>query len=164
MEEAQKRLGQAQEHLQMAQVEQQQATQEVIGWQMAFQAEMKRSGTPLPTDAKNSMIAGAVPSVMTDQHSSNPNRNGTQRQWVIVPPTKADESKTQTVRDLIAQHPAGITPSELWNQLAGRIAHRPYLYSILKRLKDKEEVVVRRGKYLLKAKPPQEGAKQESLL
>jgi ABC-type transporter Mla subunit MlaD len=57
-------------------------------------------------------------------------------------------NKTDMVRDLLQKHPGGMTPSELWREMRGQLTHRPYLYSILKRLKDKDEVLVRRKKYI----------------
>ena len=50
-----------------------------------------------------------------------------------------------------------MTPSDLWKQVKAQFTHRPYLYSALKRLKDRDEVTVRRGKYLLKNNPKSGG-------
>jgi hypothetical protein len=65
------------------------------------------------------------------------------------------ENKTDLVRNALREHASGMTPGELWSAVSGQIAHRPYLYSILKRLKDKSQVAKRRGKYYL-VEPPEE--------
>ncbi|SRR5579875_2110294 len=62
-------------------------------------------------------------------------------------------NKTELVRELLRQHIGGMTPSEIWKELKGQFVHRPYLYSVLKRLRDREEVTFRRNKYALKVKP-----------
>jgi hypothetical protein len=46
-----------------------------------------------------------------------------------------------------------MTPADLWKAHKEEISSRPYLYSILKRMRDKDEVALRRGKYVLKPKP-----------
>lgn len=63
-------------------------------------------------------------------------------------------NKTELIRTLLRQNPAGLTPPQIWEQVADQFKHRPYLYSVLKRLKDHDEVVTRRNKYMLR--PPQE--------
>jgi hypothetical protein len=59
-------------------------------------------------------------------------------------------NKTDMIRSLLRQHPGGMTPTDIWKQVKDQMVHRAYLYSILKRLKDKDEVIVRRGKYITK--------------
>jgi hypothetical protein len=62
-------------------------------------------------------------------------------------------NKTELIRSLLRQNPAGLTPPQIWERVADQFKHRPYLYSVLKRLKDHDEVVTRRNKYMLR---PQE--------
>ena len=64
-------------------------------------------------------------------------------------------SKTEAVRELLREHPAGLTSPDLWKGFQIKVPNteRAYLYSVLKRLRDKDEVMVRRGKYMLKIKP-----------
>jgi len=81
-----------------------------------------------------------------------------------APPLATDINKTDMVRELLRQHPAGITPTDLWKQVKTRMTHRAYLYSILKRLKDKDEVMVRRGKYIAKMVPKPEEGKEQPIL
>lgn len=62
-------------------------------------------------------------------------------------------NKTELVRELLRHHLGGMTPTEIWKELRGQFVHRAYLYSVLKRLRDKDEVTLRRNKYALKIKP-----------
>lgn len=73
-------------------------------------------------------------------------------------------NKTEMIRELLRQYPGGIAPTELWKQVKNRMTHRAYLYSILKRLKDKGEVMVRRGKYIAKIMPKPEEEKEQPIL
>jgi len=59
-------------------------------------------------------------------------------------------NKTELIRSLLRQTPAGLTPPQIWERVASEFKHRPYLYSVLKRLKDHDEVVIRRNKYMLR--------------
>jgi hypothetical protein len=61
-------------------------------------------------------------------------------------------SKTQLVKDTLAEHP-GLTPAQLWGALKNEVGRRNYVYSVLKRLKDRKQVVEKRGKYYLPATP-----------
>jgi hypothetical protein len=67
--------------------------------------------------------------------------------------TTPEISKTDMIRQLLRQYPGGITPTDLWKQVKTRMTHRAYLYSVLKRLKDKGEVMVKRGKYITRIMP-----------
>jgi hypothetical protein len=60
-------------------------------------------------------------------------------------------NQTEAVRELLRRHPGGMTPSDIWREVSGQFKYRAYLYSVLKRLRDREEVVMRRKKYALKA-------------
>ncbi len=57
------------------------------------------------------------------------------------------KSKTDAIRDLLRQNPHGMTPTEIWSHVQDQFKYRAYLYSVLKRLTDREELCVRRGKY-----------------
>lgn len=72
-------------------------------------------------------------------------------------PIQAGEqkSKTDVIRDLLRQNPGGLTPTEIWSQVHEQFKYRAYLYSVLKRLTDREELCVRRGKYAFRALPQQ---------
>jgi hypothetical protein len=70
-------------------------------------------------------------------------------------------NKTEIVRGLLRQHASGMTPSELWRepQIKAHFDHRAYLYSILKRLKDRGDITEKRGKYCFKFSPKEEEIK-----
>jgi len=76
--------------------------------------------------------------------------------------TLSTENQTDTVRNLLKQHPTGITPRDMWKQVQTQIKYRAYFYSILKRLRDKDEVIVRRGKYMMKIVPKVEEGKEHT--
>jgi len=40
-----------------------------------------------------------------------------------------------------------MTPGEIWKEMESQINNRAYLYSVLKRLKDRGDVKEKRGKY-----------------
>jgi uncharacterized protein YdiU (UPF0061 family) len=54
-------------------------------------------------------------------------------------------SKTDAIRDLLRHNPQGLTPTEIWSHVRDQFKYRAYLYSVLKRLRDREELCVRRG-------------------
>ena len=58
-----------------------------------------------------------------------------------------DINKTAIIKDALRQHPTGMTPGELWQTVKDQIPRRNYVYAVLGRLKDREQVTVRRGKY-----------------
>jgi hypothetical protein len=70
------------------------------------------------------------------------------------------KSKTDVIRDLLRQNPHGMTPTEIWSQVHEQFKYRAYLYSVLKRLTDRDELCVRRGKYAFRIIPQQ--AKEET--
>jgi hypothetical protein len=79
------------------------------------------------------------------------------------PVSQPEINKTDKVREVLGLHVSGITPAQLWGAVKVFDVSRPYLYSVLKRLRDNDEVSVRKGgKYVLKPKPvievkPEEG-------
>lgn len=69
----------------------------------------------------------------------------------------SDLNKTDMIRALLQQHPNGMTAPEIWKEIKAQLSHRAYLYSILKRLRDRDEVFLRRKKYVARIVPkPQE--------
>ncbi len=138
--DAGRRLQAAQQKTAIAQAELQAVTQEYSSLQHLANVEAARSqqsaGTPITATVNSRIADPALPQV-------------------------SDTNKTETIRELLRQHPAGMTPTDIWKEVKGQMAHRPYLYSILKRLKDRDEVCVRRGKYIVKMMPkPEEGKGQ----
>jgi hypothetical protein len=64
-----------------------------------------------------------------------------------------EPNKTELVRELLRSHPSGMTGGELWTAVKGKFPHRQYVYSVLKRLKKKGDVVQRRKKFIFTFKP-----------
>jgi hypothetical protein len=128
MEEAHKRLQTSQQKASAAQAEYQAAGQEFNSLQLLVNLELARA-------TKSSSTA-----IM--------------RQAAV---SGAEINKTDLVRDLIIQHPAVITPPDIWKQVGSQLGRRQYLYSVLKRLKDRDEIVDRKGKYVAKAAVKPEG-------
>jgi hypothetical protein len=77
-------------------------------------------------------------------------------------PQPHEVNKTDMIRELLRRHPTGMTPTEIWREVKNQMTHRAYLYSILGRLKDREEVIVRRKKYLLRIDPKSVGEKEQA--
>lgn len=138
-----KHLQAAQQKAQVAQAELQAVNQEYNSLQFLANVETARiqqsAGTPI-----TATVASRIPQPALPQAS--------------------ETNKTETIRELLRQHPTGMTPTDIWKEVKGQMAHRPYLYSILKRLKDKDEVAVRRGKYFVKMLPKPEESRGQTLV
>jgi hypothetical protein len=146
--EAQRRHAAATLKLQAAQQEHAAATQDFASWQNAVRTESIReqhetqqaSGTnPTTGQAPVAASTAIVPAGIPPQAPSPVNRE--------------EINKTDAIRQILRQHPEGLRPTDLWKHLGSQLKHRAYLYSVLKRLKDKSEVSERRGKYFLKVVP-----------
>lgn len=129
-QESQKKMGEAQKAMQEAQARFQSVAQEhnsllhLINLERALRAKASEGQQEIfPKESKPEVVA--------------------------IPP----ENQTDVVRALIKQHPDGIRPTDMWKTLRTQIKHRAYFYSILKRLRDRDEVIFRRGRYLLKITP-----------
>lgn len=77
--------------------------------------------------------------------------------------TESDVNKTEIIRDLLRQHANGMTPGDVWRAVKSQIPRRNYVYAVLGRLKDRDQVMVRRGKYYFKILAKPEDAKGEGL-
>ena len=135
--ESNKRMSEVAQRFQSVQQEFNAAQQEHASWMKIVEVETKREQS-------------AAPLLFT----ANANNNTPSEQEVIssaAPMLPArDGNKTDMVRDLLkSRQPNGMQPSEIWEQLQNEIP-RPYLYSVLKRLKDRDEVLIRRGKYFFR--------------
>jgi hypothetical protein len=127
------------------------AQQQFHGWNTAYTAVMAeetarkqaagQAQLPLPNTAQPTPIAAPA---------------------ALPEPVQAGEqkSKTDVIRDLLRQNPSGMTPTEIWSQVHGQFKYRAYMYSVLKRLTDREELCVRRGKYAIRLAP--QGVKEET--
>jgi thioesterase domain-containing protein len=143
--ESQKRFAAKQQQLAAINAEFQAVAQEFNAWQTLVNLEAKKELTAAREAEAPVIPALDTPSVV----STNPSTATS----APSAPTNAEVNKTDTVRELLRQHSAGMTPSEIWKQVKAQIPHRPYLYSILKRLKDKGDVSEKRGKYFFKFSP-----------
>lgn len=75
-------------------------------------------------------------------------------------PAAEPKSKTDIIRELLRQSSHGMTPMEIWSHVQDQFKYRAYMYSVLKRLTDREELCVRRGKYSIRIVPQE--AKEET--
>jgi hypothetical protein len=87
---------------------------------------------------------------------------------VPIAPEQVDNSeapnKTNIVRNLLKQHPTGMSAVDIWKEVGAQFNHRPYLYSVLKRLRDRNEIAKRRNKYCLTALPKAEEVREQSVV
>jgi hypothetical protein len=137
--EAQKRVAETQQQAQAAQALFQSAAQEFNSLQLLVNLESAR-------EAKASPQAKAAPVV--------------ERPAVAI----SEGNKTELVRNLIFDNPEGLTPPEIWKRVGAKMVRRQYLYSVLKRLKDREIIVEKRGKYFQRIATKAEGETQQTLL
>jgi hypothetical protein len=149
-QDALKRMQVAQQKLQVATAEFQQVQQEFNSWNVAVGTETRRV-QQLATE--NGRPALSPPSQTVASQIAVPE----------PPPIKA-ENKTDLVRTFLQHHPTGVTPGDLWQQLKSQLQQRAYLYSVLKRLKDKDEIRVTRGKYYFKQPPQSEEGRSPSTI
>lgn len=154
--DAEKQLAEAQKKFAYAQQVQQYAQYQVNTWTAAVNIETQAEDARQKAAAISAKTAD-TPLLESGKQAPTP---------APQTPTESQEAKeinkTDIVRDVLRQHPAGLTPSDLWKQVKGQFTNRAYLYSVLKRLKDRDEVTTRRGKYLLKSVPKVEEHKQQS--
>jgi uncharacterized protein YdiU (UPF0061 family) len=122
------------------------ATQQFHGWNTAYSVVMAEETTRKQA-AEQAQLQ--LPDTAAPAPSPAPE--------VQAEPIQAVEqkSKTDTIRDLLRQNPHGLTPTEIWSHVQEQFKYRAYLYSVLKRLTDREELCVRRGKYAIRMIPQQ---------
>jgi hypothetical protein len=121
-------------------------------WNAAYSYELKeqekRDRLEAEEKAKQPSLPGTILPAETETQSSAP------PVYESAPETHQESvNQTEIVRDALRLRPSGMTPGDLWKAHKGEISSRPYLYSILKRMRDKDEATLRRGKYILKPKP-----------
>ena len=141
---AQAASAKAQAELQKAQQAFAVAQQQFVGWSTAYSAVMaeeaarkqaaEQAQLQLPNTPTPAPLAVQVP-------QPEPVQAGDQK------------SKTDVIRDLLRQNPQGLTPTEIWSQVHEQFKYRAYLYSVLKRLTDREELRLSRGKYAFRIVP-----------
>jgi hypothetical protein len=139
VEDARKRLLDAQQAIQFLQQKLAAANAEYNAWHTVFQLEQQRVAAAAENHDQL-VIELEGPEYIIET--------------VPLPAEDAGEqvNRTDLVRDQIRAHP-GVTTADLWSALQGSIGNRAYLYSITKRLRDRKEIVMRRGKFYLNARP-----------
>jgi hypothetical protein len=157
-QDAHKRMAAAQQKLTVAQAEYQTAAQEFNSWNYALATEMRKA----QQEAAAAQTAQQKPAI------GPPAPTATEPTATASPVTNAPEiNKTELVRDVLRRSPNGITPSDIWKQLKAQVGDHAYIYSVLKRLKDRDEITRRRGgKYYLKHHPQsvEEGVTQNGVV
>ena len=138
MQEAQVKFQAAQQKMNQFQAEFQKAAQEFQAWQTLVKLE-----TVKQQQQQGSSETAQQPSIVQRQPSMPTNGNQ---------PGFDGANKTEMVRELLRQHPAGMTPADIWGEMKTHMKSRAYLYSVLKRLKDRGDARDRRGKYFLNPK------------
>jgi hypothetical protein len=148
--ESQRRFQTAHQGLQKAQQEFAQAQLDQNNWQGVLASEMARLGRLQQAAQANQGTLPITPSVPS---TAEPVKQISANTSTSV----ADVNKTEMVRELLNQHAEGMTPGEVWAVLKNYIP-RPYVYSILKRLKDADQVIYnkRRKRYSMRVAPKNE--------
>jgi hypothetical protein len=157
--DAQRRIQVTQVQLQQAQAHHQAMMQEVTSLQTLVSVETQREQLELQKRAQSQN----QPRPSTPPAAALPAPSATTPPAVtpVVPHTEVN--KAEIIREVLRQHPNGITPSELWAKVRDQV-ERPYIYAVLKRMKDKKQVTERRGKYYLPLTPKSEEGKEGSIV
>lgn len=157
--ESQRRFGSAHQTLQKAQQEFAQAQLEQNNWHGVLNSEVARLARLQNAAQANQGLLPIPPAASNGTEHTQPSSS--------TPETGSDINKTELVRELLNQHTEGMTPGEVWAVLKNQIP-RPYVYSILKRLKDADQVIYnrRRKRYSLRitTKPEGELKDQDSIV
>jgi len=156
LSDSQRRVSEANQRLQQAQQAHAIAMADYNVWRAAVDAETRDELARVEAARENQpvfdgFVAPKAESTVTQADLANldPVESAT-----TAPPT-ADESinKTEIIRTLLRQNPTGLTPPQIWSQVSSQFKHRPYMYSVLKRLKDRDEISFRRNKYMIRQEP-----------
>ncbi len=156
MTDAQRRLQVAQANLQRAQVEHGAVMAEFSSWQNAVAVESRKEEQAKIIQANIQLPVKPTP---ITQPSTTVNVAAQSQST----PSSTDVNKASLIREVLRQHPNGITPVEVWRAVKDRQVDRAYVYSVLKRLKDKKQALQRRGKYVLVVEAKAEEAKEKTL-
>jgi hypothetical protein len=150
---SQQALATAQATFQKSQAALSLAQQQMQGWSIALVTVEAEEAERLQVKNEKQLDLPAVSETPETQPPTSP----------LQQPEGAAEAggKTEMIRDLVRQHPQGITATEIWSHVQDRFNHRAYLYNILKRLTKNGEFSERKGKYVSRIAAPevrQEGA------
>jgi type II secretory pathway pseudopilin PulG len=163
--EAQKRLAETTQALQVAQQAQQAAQHNFNVWNMALQIEQRDEQRRVAAATEKQL---SLPATQPESKPQPKSDSELELEDFVDAVLSEDASegvnKTDTVRDLLRRHPTGMTAVDIWAEVRSDFKHRPYLYSVLKRLRDREEIIKRRGKYCLKLIPKTQEAQDQSVV
>ena len=127
---------QAKQALDNAQAVHQRAATDYVAWNNALLAEQRNQQAALseiaPTPAPENQIP--IAESLDSKSGASPEVN-----------------KTDLIRDALRRRPTGLTPGDLWHVVKDQIPNRSYVYAVLGRLKERDQVTVRRGKYYIRA-------------
>ena|ERR1700728_1369943 len=157
---AQKRLQEATAKLQAAQQEHHAANQEVgsLTFLITTYAQREQAERASVEAAQKNLALEVSPQVVVDPPESRTEPIA----GILAPaPEQNETSKTDLVRDQLKSHPNGIRPAQVWLALKNQIPQRSYVYAVLGRLKAREEVAVRRGKYFYRVPPAKPETEKE---
>ena len=159
LDSAKARLTLAQQGHQAATVELNAAAAEHNIWNAAVQIEMREEAKQLAA-AQQNQIPMPLPTPTSERLQPAQNDNAETEMDSHTEPV----NKTELVREQLRTHPMGMTTGDLWKALREPLSNRAYMYSILKRLRDKDEIGLKRGKYLLKTASVEVKKENESTL
>ena len=159
--EAQKRLQVVTAKAQAAQAELQAVGQEMFGWQKAVEAETKRESMEQVAAVQLASQPAIESRAGVAEAHPQPKPIETRPAAAICAMMPTEMSKTDLIRNFIRSRPNGVTPVEIWRAVQHEMPRRGYLYNILGRLKDHEDVVVKRKKYYARMSNKPEDLKTE---
>jgi hypothetical protein len=150
--EAQSRLTETGRKLQLAQRAHEIASNDVAVWRAAFDSENREQQSRQEAAiASQPVFEGFVSQVEQIAQTPPDNEIATSAEAPPASPSETtNPNKTEIIRALLRQHPTGLTPPQIWLQVGEQFKHRPYMYSVLKRLKDRDEISFRRNKYVIR--------------
>ena len=152
MADAQQRLQVSQNTLVKAQAEHNAVMAEFSSWQNAVSVETRKEQglTGLPPNPPVNPLANRPQThvVFRTQPMVQPVPDAAS---VAVPESASgvEVNKTDLIREVLRQHPNGMSPADVWKQVKQHQISRAYVYSVLKRLKDRKQASERRRKYYL---------------
>ncbi len=141
---AQKRQAEVLKQFQAVQAEYNAATQEVVGYQKVLENETRIEEQNASFRARADIAVKTLDGIKPEPESESDSDS------------ESALNKTQLIRDSLSAN-RGMTPADTWKVVRGQIKSRNYVYSVLKRLKDRKQIIERRGKYYLPTPKPEEG-------
>ncbi len=166
LNDAQKRLLDSQTHLQEAQAKHQAVAQEFSSLQTLINIEMAKAQGSLQPGGQPQPV-GAQPGapfrvVISPRPTTAPAPMATPQPHALPGVAESPAiNQTEMIREVLRQHTNGITPAQVWIKVKEHV-ERNYVYSVLKRMKDKGEVKERRGKYYLQVDSGKGGESNDS--